>query len=292
MFFECPMIGYSWICIPIIFYCYQTFQYPYHDDRLINNMLLVIVISTAALSVDLTLITTLLLIFNFCHSSYKNLNPFGQSLYCIFPFFYVFFLWMPLSSFIPYVISLTIWLISSLVIILLYSSYVFRKIIMNINKLAYRHPLFIVLFITAIIYTLSVFFFITIFNYHFSWRLWPENYNYIWGIDMKKYPNFNLFFNVGSWIILCLLLITIIVTSIIKKIHFNTQPYLFLISLMILLFINPLTLNLFLKITEQNHFVLLDLGIINFLIIVPITLWFIETIINKPMFTNPRKLNV
>jgi hypothetical protein len=54
--------------------------------------------------------------------------------------------------------------------------------------------------------------------------------------------------------------------------RFSSQPYLFLILMMILLFINPLTLNLFLKITEQNHFDLLDLGLVNFLVIVPLAL--------------------
>jgi hypothetical protein len=59
---------------------------------------------------------------------------------------------------------------------------------------------------------------------------------------------------------------------VIKKMRLTDQPYLFLVLLMILLFINPLTLNLFLKITEQNQFNLLDLGLINFLIIVPLPL--------------------
>jgi hypothetical protein len=92
MFFESPIIGCSWIAIPIILYCYQTFQRPYRDDRLINNVLLVMVIGFTALDVDLTLITILLFLFNFCYSSMKNLNPVGQFLYCFFPFLYVFFL--------------------------------------------------------------------------------------------------------------------------------------------------------------------------------------------------------
>ncbi|MDR2369693.1 MAG: hypothetical protein LBD63_03630 [Mycoplasmataceae bacterium] len=289
MFYESPTIGYSWMSIPIILYCYQTFQYGHRDDRLSNNILLTIVMCFTALDVDLTLITILLLLFNFCYLSIKNHNPIGQSLYCAFPFLYVFFLWMPLFSAVPYAVLLTICLISALIMVLLYSQYIFRKIIMNINKLAYRHPIFIICFISVVIYTLSFFFFVTIFNYHFSWRLWPENYSYIFGINLQKYPNFNLYFNVGSWIVLGGILTAIITYAVTKKNHLSSQPYLFLMLLMILLFINPLTLNLFSKITENNHFKLLDLGLINFLLIFPSILWFGETISGKPMFMLKRK---
>jgi hypothetical protein len=292
MFYETPIIGYSWISVPVILYCYQTFRFNRRDDRLSNNILLIIVIGLTALSVDLTLITILLLLFNFCYTSMKNLNPFGQTLYCFFPFLYVFFLWMPLSSSVPYVVLLTLWLIASLIMFLLYSRNIFRKAIMNVNKLAYRHPLFIIILISVIIYTLSLFFLITIFNYHFSWQLWPENYHYIWGLELiNKYPNFNFYFNIGAWIAITIILIITISISLVRKIKFNEQPYLFLILLMILLFINPFSLNIFLKISDQNHFVLLDLGLINFLVIVPLTLWLSETVSEKKMFRMERRMN-
>jgi hypothetical protein len=198
---------------------------------------------------------------------------------------------MPLLSTIPYAILLTIWLIASLVMILLYSRNFFHKVLIKTNKIVHHHPLFIVVLISIIFYTLSIFFLITVFNYQFSWRLWPENYNYIWGFDLQKFPNFNLFFNVGSWVALTIILIGIISTSIVKKLKFKEQPYLFLILLMIFLFINPLTLNLFLKITEKNQFNLLDLGLINFLIIVPLGLWLAESISNKPIFNLERRVN-
>jgi hypothetical protein len=200
-------------------------------------------------------------------------------------------LWMPLSSSVPYLVLLTLWLIASLIMFLLYSRNIFRKAIMNVNKLAYRHPLFIIILISVIIYTLSLFFLITIFNYHFSWRLWPESYNYIWGLNLDKHPNFNLYFNIGAWVAIAIILIVTISISVVRKIKFNEQPYLFLILLMILLFINPFSLNIFLKISDQNHFILLDLGLINFLVIVPLTLWLSETVSEKKMFRIERRIN-
>jgi hypothetical protein len=41
---------------------------------------------------------------------------------------------------------------------------------------------------------------------------------------------------------------------------------------------------LFLKITEQNHFDLLDLGLVNFLVIVPLALWFGNVLSAKQLF--------
>jgi hypothetical protein len=72
------------------------------------------------------------------------------------------------------------------------------------------------------------------------------------------------------------------------------QPYLLLIFLMIFLFINPLSLNIFLKISEQAHTNLLDLGIINFLIIIPLSLWIGDNVSENKIFSikNMENINV
>lgn len=294
IFYESPILGNSWVCIPVLLYCYQMFQQKHRNDNLTNNIMLILIISFSALNVDLTLLTILLLIFNICYSSLKNLNPFGQLLYCIFPFAYVFFIWMPLFSTIPYVIILTVCLVASIIMFAILSHSVLKTVISKSSKILNRHPLFIIIITSIAIYTLSIFFTITIFNYKFSWKLWPDSYNYIWGISMLKHSNFNIYFNLGSWIILSTLLILSIVVFIIKKSKYVMQPYLLLIFLMIFLFINPLSLNIFLKISEQAHTNLLDLGIINFLIIIPLSLWIGDNVSENKIFSikNMENINV
>ncbi|MDR0739714.1 MAG: hypothetical protein LBF00_02465 [Mycoplasmataceae bacterium] len=285
LFYETPTNGSCWLSIPILLYCYQMFEQKNRNDNLTNNILLILVLSISALDMDLTLITVLLLIFNVCYTSLKKWNPLGQLLYYLFPFGYVFFAWMPLFSTVPYVVLLVFCLICSIAMILLISLNFFKVAITRISKVLNQHPFFIVIILSIGMYILSFFLTVTLFNYHFSWKLWPDSYDYFWGISLSQHPNFNSYFNITSWIVLLALFIFSIVIFIIKKNSFLTQPYLLLIFLMIFLFINPLSLNVFLKISDQGSYIPFDLGVVNFLIIVPLLLLIGNNISSHQIFS-------
>jgi hypothetical protein len=287
MFYESPLVGDSWVSIPIILYCYQMFKRTHMDPSYSINTLAFIIVGISAIDVNLTLLTILLLIFNFCYSSLKNMNPIGQLIYLFFPLMYLIFVWVPMSSSIPYIVLLAICLVGSLVVFLLYHRGFMKITVRHVNGVVSKHPFIIIGFITLMIYLLSIFLLITVFDNLFSWRLWPELlYQHIWGISTTAYKNFSLYLNVISWAILFCILVFCIVLLITKKVKLVNSPYLMLILTMIVLFVNPLSLNLFNELNKDGIFTLFDIGLINFLVLVPILLWFNNYISKSKVFVS------
>jgi hypothetical protein len=290
MFYESPIVGDSWVSIPIILYCYQMFKRIHIDPTYSINILAFIIIGISAIDINLTLLTILLLIFNFCYGSLKNMNPVGQLIYLFFPLMYLVFVWVPMSSSIPYIVLLAICLVGSLVVFLLYHRGFMKKTVRRVNGVVSKHPFIIIGVITLVIYLLSIFLLITIFDNVFSWWLWPEIlYQHIWGISTTAYNNFSLYLNIISWVVLFCILVFCIVLLATKKVKLNDSPYLMLILTMIVLFVNPLSLNLFNELNKDGIFTLFDIGLINFLVLVPILLWFNNHISKAKIFVIEQK---
>jgi hypothetical protein len=58
---------------------------------------------------------------------------------------------------------------------------------------------------------------------------------------------------------------------------------------MIILFVNPLSLNLFNELNRDGFFTLFDIGLINFLVLVPMLLWFNNYISKAKIFAMEQK---
>jgi hypothetical protein len=164
--------------------------------------------------------------------------------------------------------------------------------ISRINGIVSKHPFAIIGLFTLVIYVLSIFLLVTVFDYKFSWQLWPEAlYQHIWGISTQQYTNFPLYLNTISWgVIFCILVVCVVLLAT-KKVKLSQSPYLILILVMIILFVNPLSLNIFFKLNSDGYFTLFDIGLINFLVLVPLLLWFNNHISKSKVFTlKPKEL--
>ncbi|GHU47618.1 hypothetical protein FACS1894218_2420 [Bacilli bacterium] len=74
MFYESPIIGDSWIAIPIILYAYTTFNRNEANEQYYVNLNLILILGISALDVNLCLLSIMLYLFNFVYNSVRNFN--------------------------------------------------------------------------------------------------------------------------------------------------------------------------------------------------------------------------
>jgi hypothetical protein len=223
------------------------------------------------------------------YNSIRNFNTWGHVIYELFPFLFTLFVWIPLASSVAYIIVLSLTIATSILICVFYWRIRNSTILASANSIFNKHPKTLMIIVLIIVYLLSIILFVTTFNQKFDWVLWPKDiYEGIWGINLSK-TKFNYGINIASWLVVLLFSISILIYWLVKRFKFVDKPYLMLSAFSILLFINPLSLNIFSRL-QQSSINLFDFGLINYLVIIPLLAYTLNLIGNKSQYRKEQTL--
>jgi hypothetical protein len=167
--------------------------------------------------------------------------------------------------------------------IIYYHSWYGNRVFMTINKFISNYIFLFSAIILGIIYLSSIFCTITIYNYRLNLDLW--SYTGIWNINLEN-SSYRVLFDVIWWVIFIMLLVTMIVYDIKKHIHVSDLTFTSLSAFTLLLFINPLSLNLWSKIMQYGP--VFDLNTLNFIVIIPMLIS-LANMIGKIEYFNIKK---
>jgi hypothetical protein len=261
LFFACPTAGDVWLPLLLVIYLHILFKCKYISDLSRNILLVSATICLGSFDVNLTLIETILIAFTYYYCMKKNLNPTGYLLWMVGPYLICFTMWFSLLETWIYISLISIIFGSTVILISILLSGTLEPIIDRLNRVLVKHSLFFLITLISVIYVVAIFLFITLYDYRFETSLW--NYKYILTIVVN-----NSLLNAITWgIYAFVLLITLSFLLFKRQITTNWTNSL-LTFFIIVLFFNPISLNIFLKL--QTPTFTFDISLINWLIIVPI----------------------
>jgi hypothetical protein len=148
--------------------------------------------------------------------------------------------------------------------IIYYHSWYSNRIFASINKFISQYIFLFFVVALAIIYLSSIFCTITIYNYRLNLDLW--SYTGIWNIDLENSP-YRVVFDIIWWVIFIMLLVVMIIYDVRKHVHISDLTFTSLPAFTLLLFINPLSLNLWSKVMQYGYG--FDLNTLNFVVVIP-----------------------